>query len=247
MNIQYAVKRGDLYVLEVNPRASRTVPFVSKAIGVPIAQLATKVMLGRSLKELGFTEQIRPAHVSVKESVFPFKRFPNINISLGPEMKSTGEVMGIDSSFGLAFAKSQLAAGNALPIKGNIFISVNDFYKERIVSVAQSFADLGFAILATTGTAAYLNAHGVDVRTVLKVSEGRPNVVDYIKNAEIQLIINTSIGRQPTVDAYKLRQSAITYNVPYSTTIAASRAMSEAIKVLQCNQLRVKALQDYYR
>jgi carbamoyl-phosphate synthase large subunit len=247
MNIQYAVKGGDLYVLEVNPRASRTVPFVSKAIGVPIAQLATKVMLGHSLKELGFTEQIRPAHVSVKESVFPFKRFPNINISLGPEMKSTGEVMGIDSSFGLAFAKSQLAAGNALPTLGNIFISVNDFYKERIVSVAQSFADLGFAILATTGTAAYLNAHGVDVRTVLKVSEGRPNVVDYIKNAEIQLIINTSIGRQPTVDAYKLRQSAIAYNVPYSTTIAAARAMSEAIKVLQGNQLRVKALQDYYR
>jgi carbamoyl-phosphate synthase large subunit len=247
MNIQYAIKGGDVYVLEVNPRASRTVPFVSKAIGVPIAQLATKVMLGHTLEELGFTEQIRPAHVSVKESVFPFKRFPNINISLGPEMKSTGEVMGIDSSFGIAFAKSQLAAGNALPTHGNVFISVHDFYKERIVSIARSFADLGFTILSTTGTAAYLNAHGVDVKTVLKVSEGRPNAVDYIKNSEIQLIINTSIGRQPTEDAYKLRQSAITYNVPYSTTIAASRAMSEAIRALQGNQLRVRPLQDYYR
>jgi carbamoyl-phosphate synthase large subunit len=247
MNIQYAIKDGELYVLEVNPRASRTAPFVSKAIGVPIARLATKVMLGRTLEELGFTEQIQPGHLSVKESVFPFKRFSNINIGLGPEMKSTGEVMGIDSSFELAFAKSQLAAGYALPTQGNVFISVHDFYKERIVPVAQSFADLGFTIFATTGTGAYLNTHGVTVKTVLKVSEGRPNVLDYIKNGEIQLVINTSIGRRPSEDAYHLRQSAIRFNIPYSTTIAASRAMSEAIRALQGKQLQVKALQDYYR
>jgi carbamoyl-phosphate synthase large subunit len=246
MNIQYAIKDGEVFVLEVNPRASRTVPFVSKAIGVPIAKLATKVMLGHSLKSLGFTKKIIPAHVSVKESVFPFKRFPNINIALGPEMKSTGEVMGIDTSFELAFAKSQLAAGAELPISGAVFISVHDFYKERIVPVARSFAALGFSILSTTGTAAYLNAHGVDVKTVLKVSEGRPNVVDYIKNGHIQLIINTSIGRRPSEDAYHLRQSAIRYNIPYSTTIAASKAMTEAIRALQRKQLRVCALQDYY-
>ncbi len=246
MNIQYAIKDSELYVLEVNPRASRTVPFVSKAIGVPVAKLATKVMLGHSLKELGFTKKIVPAHVSVKESVFPFKRFPNINISLGPEMKSTGEVMGIDSSFEMAFAKSQIAAGAELPTEGAVFISVHDFHKARIVPVARVFAGLGFEILATTGTAAYLNAHGVDVQTVLKVSEGRPNVVDNIKNGRIQLIINASIGRKPTEDAYTLRQSAIRYNIPYSTTIAASRAAGEAIRVLQGNRLQVSALQDYF-
>jgi carbamoyl-phosphate synthase large subunit len=246
MNIQYAIKDGELFILEVNPRASRTVPFVSKAIGVPIAKLATKVMLGHSLTELGFTKKINPMHVSVKESVFPFKRFPNINIALGPEMKSTGEVMGIDTTFELAFAKSQIAAGAELPTSGAVFISVHDFYKERIVPVARSFADLGFTIMSTTGTAAYLNDHGVDVQTVLKVSEGRPNVMDYIKNGKIQLIINASIGRKPTEDARTLRQSAIRYNIPYSTTIAASRASSEAIKALQGNHLQVRALQDYF-
>ncbi len=246
MNIQYAIKDGEVFILEVNPRASRTVPFVSKAIGVPIAKLATKVMLGHSLAELGFTKKITPSHVSVKESVFPFKRFPNINIALGPEMKSTGEVMGIDTSFALAFAKSQIAAGAELPTSGTVFISVHDFYKERIVPVAHSFADLGFTIMSTTGTAAFLNSHGVEVKTVLKVSEGRPNVMDYIKNGQIQLIINASIGRKPTEDAHKLRQSAIRYNIPYSTTIAASRATSEAIKALQGNQLQVRALQDYF-
>jgi carbamoyl-phosphate synthase large subunit len=246
MNIQYAVKDSEVYVLEVNPRASRTVPFVSKAIGVPVAQLATRVMLGRSLKELGFTRKRTPRHVSVKESVFPFKRFPNINIALGPEMKSTGEVMGIDDSFALAFAKSQLAAGCDLPTSGNVFISVHDFYKERIVPVARAFADLGFTILSTTGTAAFLNDRGVAVKTVLKVSEGRPNVADSIMNGQIQLVINASIGRKPTEDAYRLRQSAIRYNIPYSTTVAAARAMTEAIRALQENTLTVKALQDYF-
>jgi len=245
MNIQFAIKDSEVYILEVNPRASRTVPFVSKAIGVPLARLATKVMLGRSLKDLGFTRKRTPRHVSVKESVFPFKRFPNINIALGPEMKSTGEVMGIDATFELAFAKSQLAAGWDLPTSGNVFISVHDFYKERIVPVASAFADLGFTILSTTGTAAYLNDRGVTVQTVLKVSEGRPNVADAIMNGQIQLVINASIGRRPTQDAYTLRQNAIRYNIPYATTIAAARAMSEAIRALQGNTISVKALQDY--
>jgi len=247
MNIQYAVKGPDVYVLEVNPRASRTVPFVSKAIGVPVAQLATRVMLGHSLRELGFTRKPTPRHVSVKESVFPFKRFPNINVALGPEMKSTGEVMGIDSTFELAFAKSQLAAGCDLPTAGNVFISVHDFYKSRIVPVAQAFAGLGFTIVSTTGTAAFLNERGVDVKTVLKVSEGRPNVADAIMNGQIQLIINASIGRKPTEDAYLLRQHAIQYNIPYSTTIAAARAMTEAIRALQENTIKVKALQEYFK
>jgi carbamoyl-phosphate synthase large subunit len=246
MNIQYAIKGSEVYVLEVNPRASRTVPFVSKAIGVPLAKLATKVMLGHTLKEMNFTRKRSPKHVSVKESVFPFKRFPKINIALGPEMKSTGEVMGMDATFELAFAKSQLAAGCDLPTSGNVFISVHDFYKERIVPVARAFAELGFTILCTTGTAAYLNERGVAVQTVLKVSEGRPNVADAIMNGHIQLVVNASIGRRPTQDAYTLRQNAIRYNIPYATTVAAARAMTEAIRALQGSTLSVKALQDYF-
>ncbi|MBN2298345.1 MAG: carbamoyl-phosphate synthase large subunit [Deltaproteobacteria bacterium] len=246
MNIQYAVKDGELYVLEVNPRASRTVPFVSKAIGVPLAQLATKIMLGSSLEDLGFTKQIRPEYISVKEAVFPFKRFPNINIALGPEMKSTGEVMGIDSSFGAAFAKAQAAAGAGLPLAGTVFISVHDAHKDRIVPVAKSFADLGFNIVATQGTADYLRANALKAGTVMKVGEGRPNVVDHIKNREIHMIINTSIGRRPSAAAYHIRKSAIAYNIPYATTIAASRATVEAIRTVQAGSFAIVALQDHY-
>ena len=247
MNIQFAIKEGVLYVLEVNPRASRTAPFVSKAIGKPLAQLATKVMLGHSLKELGFTQQIWPKHVAVKESVFPFSRFPNVNVVLGPEMRSTGEVMGIDRSFPIAYAKAQMATGFKLPLSGNVFISVLDMHKDKIVPVARAFADLGFTILATRGTASRLKAGGLNAKTVTKVSEGRPNVVDHIKNGEIQLIINTSIGRQPSIDAYHIRQNAIRYNILYTTTIEASRAVSEAIKALQGNQWEVTPLQDFYK
>ena len=246
MNIQYAVKDGELYVLEVNPRASRTVPFVSKAIGVPLAQIATRVMQGKTLEELGFTKEIIPEHISVKEAVFPFKRFPNINIALGPEMKSTGEVMGIDSTFGSAFAKAQMATGVGLPDKGTVFISVHDYHKNRIVSVAQEFAELGFTIVATRGTAEKLNENGVKADVILKMSEGRPNVVDHIKNGDIHMIINTSIGRRPSEDAYHIRQSAIAYNIPYATTIAASRATGEAIRALQKKQWSIKAIQEYY-
>ena len=246
MNIQFAIKDGQVYVLEVNPRASRTIPFVSKAIGKPLAQLATKVMLGSSLAELGFTDQIWPQHISVKESVFPFSRFPNINVVLGPEMRSTGEVMGLDLSFATAYAKAQMATGFQLPLAGTVFISVHDRHKDRIVALARRFAELGFSIMATKGTAACLKNGGLEALAVAKVSEGRPNIVDRIKNGEVQLIINTSIGRRPSLDAYHIRQSAIRYNIPYTTTLEASHATAEAIKALQNNQWDVAALQDFF-
>jgi carbamoyl-phosphate synthase large subunit len=245
MNIQYAIKDGKLYVLEVNPRASRTIPFVSKAIGVPLAKLATKVMLGKSLKELGFTVAPKPEYVSVKEAVFPFNRFPDVDILLGPEMKSTGEVMGIDHSFGLAFAKSQMAAGFKMPIKGTIFISVNDYHKDKIVSVAESFQNMGFKIMATKGTAQYLKDHGVEAGVVFKVSEGRPHIVDYIKNGDIQLVINTSIGRKSSRDAYHIRRGALIYNILYTTTIAGARALGEAISAIKSESWQVCSLQEY--
>ena len=247
MNIQYAVKDGVLYVLEVNPRASRTVPFVSKAIGVPLAKLATKIMLGRSLKELGFTKTIWPKHISVKEAVFPFNRFPNVDVLLGPEMKSTGEVMGIDRSFGMAFAKSQMAAGFNLPLDGGVFVSVNDLHKDKIVPVARSFQNMGFHMMATRGTAAHLERHGIKTEAIFKVSEGRPHVVDRIKNGDIQIVINTSVGRRSSLDAYHIRRGALTYNVLYTTTIAGSKALSEAIMALKKESWEVSPLQDYHR
>jgi len=247
MNIQYAVKDGILYVLEVNPRASRTVPFVSKAIGVPLAKLATKVMLGKSLQELDFIEAPKPKHVSVKEAVFPFNRFPDVDILLGPEMKSTGEVMGIDHSFGLAFAKSQMAAGFKMPTKGSIFISVHDYHKDKIVPVAKSFQELGFKILATAGTAKHLKNHGIEAAIIYKVSEGRPHVVDYIKNGDIQMVINTSVGRKSSRDAYHIRRGALTYNILYTTTLAGARALSEAVKAIIDEDWQVCPLQEYHK
>jgi len=247
MNIQYAVKNGILYVLEVNPRASRTAPFVSKAIGVPLAKLATKVMLGKSLQELGFIEAPQPKHVSVKEAVFPFNRFPDVDILLGPEMKSTGEVMGIDHSFGLAFAKSQMAAGFKMPTKGSIFISVHDYHKDKIVPVAKSFQEMGFKILATAGTAKHLKNHGIEAAIIHKVSEGRPHVVDYIKNGDIQMVINTSVGRKSSRDAYHIRRGALTYNILYTTTLAGAKALSEAVKAIIDEDWQVCPLQEYHK
>ncbi|MDZ4164246.1 MAG: carbamoyl-phosphate synthase large subunit [Smithellaceae bacterium] len=247
MNIQYAIKDGTIYLLEVNPRASRTVPFVSKAIGVPLAKLATKVMLGKSLTELGFTETIRPAHCSVKEAVFPFNRFPGADVLLGPEMKSTGEVMGIDHSFGLAFAKSQLAAGFPLPVAGKVFLSAHDAHKEKILPVARRFQEMGFRLAATRGTAALLISHGLEVEVIRKVSEGRPNVVDCIKNGEIHLVINTSLGRRSSQDAYEIRRGALTYNVSYCTTLAGAKATCEAISALRGEEWGVTPLQEYHR
>ena len=247
MNIQYAIKDHVLYVLEVNPRASRTVPFVSKAIGVPLAKIATKVMLGKSLQELGFTQTIKPKHVSVKEAVFPFNRFPEVDILLGPEMKSTGEVMGIDQSFGLAFAKSQMAAGFKMPTSGSVFISVHDYHKDRIVDVARSFEELGFKILATAGTANHLKKQGIEATVINKVSEGRPHIVDYIKNGDIQMVINTSVGRKSSRDAYHIRRGALTYNILYTTTLAGARALSEAAKAMIREDWGVCPLQEYYK
>jgi carbamoyl-phosphate synthase large subunit len=246
MNIQYAVKDDELYVIEVNPRASRTAPFVSKAIGRPLAEIATRVMMGHSLSEQGFTEHIVPQHISVKEAVFPFQRFPGVDVSLGPEMKSTGEVMGIDASFGSAFAKAQLAAGSGLPVEGTVFISVHDNHKNKIKDIAKSFADMGFILVATAGTAAHLVADGIEAEPVLKMSEGRPNVVDHVKNRGVQLIINTGIGRRSSKDAYHIRQSALRYGVPYVTTISAARASVEAIRALINGKQNVAALQDYH-
>ena len=246
MNIQYAIKEGTLYVLEVNPRASRTVPFVSKAIGVPLAKLATKVMLGRTLPQLGFTKTIKPEYVSVKEAVFPFNRFPNVDILLGPEMKSTGEVMGIDHSFGLAFAKSQMAAGFKMPLTGTVFISAHDYHKDKIVPIAKTFQEIGFKILATRGTAEHLEKHGIKAQLVFKVSEGRPNIVDHIKNGDISMVINTSLGRKSTRDAYHIRRGALTYNILYTTTIAGARALCEATQAIINEDWQVCSLQEYH-
>lgn len=247
MNIQFAIKDSVLYVLEVNPRASRTVPFVSKAIGVPLAKLATKVMLGRRLQELGFTETIRPKNVCVKEAVFPFNRFPEVDILLGPEMKSTGEVMGIDQSFGLAFAKSQMAAGFKMPTSGSVFISVHADHKERIADIARTFASLGFKLLATAGTAHHLNRSGIPATVVNKLSEGRPHILDHIKNGEIQIMINTGIGRKSSRDAYHIRRGALTYNILYTTTLAGARALCEATGALIAQDWQVFPLQEYHK
>jgi len=246
MNIQYAVKDELLYVLEVNPRASRTAPFVSKAIGIPLAKLATKIMLGKTLPDLGFTSEVEPSHLAVKESVFPFIRFPHVDILLGPEMKSTGEVMGIDKTFGMAFAKAQLAAGYSLPLNGNVFISVRDQDKVAILSIAKDFSQLGFEIYATQGTSAFLTKHGVHNRMVAKLSEGRPHVIDHIKNEEIDLVINTSTGRKTASDAYLIRRATLVYNLPYATTIAGARAFVQAIAALASGDLHVTSLQEYH-
>ncbi len=247
MNIQFAVKDEELYVLEVNPRGSRTVPFVSKATGVPWAKLAAKVMVGKKLSELGIADRLLPPHVSVKSVVIPFKKFPGSEISLGPEMRSTGEVMGIASQFGLAFAKAQIAAGNNLPVKGRVFISVSDVCKHEIVKVAQKLYQLGFELVATRGTAATIFAGGIPVTTVNKVSEGRPNLVDCIKNGEIQLVINVPYtGRTAHVDDQVIRRAAINYNVPVVTTLSGARATASAIAALQQGRLGVQSLQEYH-
>jgi carbamoyl-phosphate synthase large subunit len=246
MNVQFALQKGEIFVLEVNPRASRTIPFVSKAIGVPLAKLATKVMLGRSLNELGFTREVVPRHLSVKESVFPFSRFPGVDILLGPEMKSTGEVMGIGNDFGLAFAKAQAASGYELPTEGMVFVSVHDHDKDRMLPVARKFNDMGFGLIATKGTARFLQEHGVEAQYVHKLSEGRPNVLDHIKNGKIQLVINTSLGKKTSSDAYKIRRATLVYGVTYTTTISGARAMAEAVEALQRGDWGVKTIQEYH-
>ena len=246
MNVQYAVKDRRLYVLEVNPRASRTAPFVSKATGVPLAKLATKVMVGRKLSDLGFDREVSVNHVAVKESVFPFRKFPGVDPVLGPEMKSTGEVMGIDSRFGMAFAKSQFAAGQHLPTEGTVFLSIKRGDKTTVLPVARQLKAAGFKIIATEGTADFLNEQGVESERVFKVSEGRPNIVDLIKNGKVDLVINTPSGKKTRSDSYYLRRTAIEYEIPYFTTVAEARAAAEAIDTLKVQDLEVKSLQEYY-
>ncbi len=247
MNIQFAVKESRVYVLEVNPRASRTVPFVSKTIGVPLAKLAARVMAGKTLAELSFTKEICKKHIAVKEAVFPFAKFPGVDTLLGPEMKSTGEVMGLDMDFGMAFAKSQMAAGNPLPIAGRVFLSVKDKDKAGSLEVARGLEQSGFSIVATRGTADYLRKRGVTVETVNKVTEGRPHIVDQITDLQVALVINTVSGAQSQKDSYSIRRTTLMKAVPYFTTISAAKAAVRGIAAIKKNRLQVKSIQEYHR
>ncbi len=248
MNMQLAVKGDDLYVIEVNPRASRTAPFVSKAIGVPLPKLAAKIMAGKTLKELGFTTEVIPSHYSVKEAVFPFSKFPGVDIILGPEMKSTGEVMGIDPDLGLAFAKSQMAAGGSLPTKGNVFISVKDADKPNLPRIAKGYADLGFTLYATPGTGQVITDAGIDVNILPKLASGqRPNVIDLMKNKDMALVINTPSGKNTREDEVKIRTATMQNRIPIMTTLRGADAALKAIKSLQGSEVQVRALQEYHK
>ncbi|MBK8095318.1 MAG: carbamoyl-phosphate synthase large subunit [Verrucomicrobiaceae bacterium] len=247
MNMQLAVKGDDLYVIEVNPRASRTAPFVSKAIGVPLPKLAAKIMAGKTLKELGFTQEVIPTHYSVKEAVFPFSKFPGVDIILGPEMKSTGEVMGIDPDLGLAFAKSQMAAGGTLPTKGNVFISVKEADKQNVASIAKGYADLGFTLYATPGTGQVISDAGIPVNILPKLASGqRPNVIDLMKNKDMALVINTPSGKNTREDEVKIRTATMQNRIPIMTTLRGADAALKAIKSLQGSEVQVRALQEYH-
>ncbi len=245
MNIQYAVQGETVYILEANPRASRTVPYISKATGVPLAGFASRVMAGETLESLGFTKEARPQHIAVKEAVLPFEKFPGTDTILGPEMRSTGEVMGIDTDFGTAFAKAELAAGQRLPLSGTVFVSTSDRDKLGVVPVVKDLMELGFQVVATEGTKKALKEHGLDVELVLKLHEGRPNVLDWIKNKQIQLIINTPSGGESRSDGRLIRRTTLAYKIPIITTIAGAKATAAAIRSLQTQPLGVKALQDY--
>ena len=247
MNVQYAIKDNDIYVLEVNPRASRTVPFVAKATGVPVAKIGARVMAGARLSEFRLDDDSIAPHVAVKEAVFPFARFPNVDTILGPEMKSTGEVMGLDSSFERAFAKAQLGAGVILPMAGGVFLSVRDSDKPAAIGVARRLLDMGFTIMATRGTAARLREAGLKVTTVNKVLEGRPHCVDAIRSGEVQMVINTAAGASSVADSFDIRRSALTHGVPHYTTIAGARAAAHAIAAVKSGGLEVAPLQSYFR
>jgi carbamoyl-phosphate synthase large subunit len=246
MNIQYAVQSDRVYVLEANPRASRTVPYVSKATGVPLAKIASLIMSGQTLESLGVTEEKIPQHIAVKEAVLPFEKFPGADTLLGPEMRSTGEVMGIDRDFGRAFAKAEIAAGVKLALKGTLFISMSDRDKKSAIPVVKEFIDLGFKIVATSGTRQVLQENGIEnVELILKLHEGRPHVIDWIKNEQIQLILNTPTGEESQTDARLIRRTALDYKLPIITTIAGAKATVAAIRSLQSQPLEVKALQEY--
>ena len=247
MNIQFAVKDEELYVIEVNPRASRTVPFVSKAIGIPLAKLAAKVMAGKTLKELGFTEEVLPNHHCVKEAVFPWPKFPGVDIVLGPEMKSTGEVMGIDADLGMAYAKAQISAFNPLPTEGSVFFSVNDRDKPNSVAIAKDLVDLGFTVYSTGGTYKFLKEQGVAVERVYKLAEHkRPNVIDMMKNGEIAFVVNSPSSHEAREDEIKIRSSAVTNKISHCTNLAAAEASVLAIRSLQTKKFEVKPIQAYH-
>ena len=247
MNIQFAIQGDQVFILEANPRASRTVPYVSKATGVPLAGFASRIMAGQTLEELGFTEEVIPTHVAVKEAVLPFEKFAGTDVLLGPEMRSTGEVMGIDQNFAVAFAKAALGAGHKLPLSGTVFFSMNDRDKSKVIPVVRDFIDLGFRIIATEGTRKAFKAEGLEVELVLKLHEGRPHILDQVKNQQVQLMINTPSGEEAQADGKLLRRSALTYKVPMITTIAGAKATAAAIRSLQSQPMAVKALQDYIK
>jgi carbamoyl-phosphate synthase large subunit len=247
MNAQFAVKGRTIYVLEVNPRGSRTVPFVSKAIGVPLAKLAMKVMMGKTLKELGFAEAPLPVHFSVKEAVFPFNKFPGVDVLLGPEMKSTGEVMGIDGDFGWAFAKSQAGAGAVLPTSGTAFISVKESDRPAALEVGRLLNKLGIRIQGTSGTAGYLRDHGLSVDVVNKVAEGRPHIVDHIKNGSIALVVNTVRTASAHLDSLSIRREALHRGIPCFTTMRGAQAAAMGIEAILKKDLAIRTLQEYHR
>jgi carbamoyl-phosphate synthase large subunit len=255
MNVQYAIQRDTVYVLEVNPRASRTVPYVSKATGVPLAKVAARLMTGRKLKELhlpivemnGVKELALRDFYAVKSPVFPFNKFRGVDVILGPEMRSTGEVMGIASEFGVAFAKAQLAAGQRLPLSGTVFMSVNDHDKKQVSGLAKELASAGLKIIATRGTASALNRAGIEVEAVYKVNEGRPNIVDLIKTGKVNLVINTPLGRESFYDEKSIRRAAVRYNVPCITTLSAANAAARGIRAMLGHSAEIAALQDLHR
>ena len=247
MNVQFALQDNQVYIIEVNPRASRTVPFVSKTIGVPLAKVAARAMVGRSLKEQGLTGEISFDHIAVKEAVLPFAKFPGVDTLLGPEMKSTGEVMGIDTDFGLSFHKAQFGAGVRLPTSGAVFISVNDRDKEAVIPVARRLSELGFRIVATRGTHARLKAHDILAESILKIQQGRPNILDAIKNRSIVLMVNTPAGEAAQADDHKIRQATLQYGIPYTTTLAGASAAVAGIESLKRNgAVRIRSLQEFH-
>jgi len=246
MNVQYAVKDEVVYVLEVNPRASRTIPFVSKTIGVPLAKLAAKVMAGSKLSEMGFAEEIWPSYWAVKESVFPFNKFFGQDIILGPEMRSTGEVMGLDADLGVAYAKSQMAAGSPLPLEGRVFISVSDAHKEEVPALVKDFVDLGFGLVATGGTAKVIEESGLAVERINKIAEGRPNPLDLLKNNELQLVVNTPSGQVPRSDEVQIRTSAVYTGTPIMTTLSSAKAAINGIRALKKAGYGVQTVQEYH-
>ena len=247
MNVQYAIQDGEVYIIEVNPRASRTVPFVSKAIGVPLAKVAARAMVGLTLEEQGFTKEVDIAHIAVKEAVLPFNKFPGVDTLLGPEMKSTGEVMGIDNDFGISFQKAQLGAGVRLPEEGTVFISVNDRDKPAVLDIGSRLSDLGFRLIATQGTQEHLASSGIPAERIFKIREGRPSILDEIKNQNISLMINTPAGEEARSDDHQIRRAALQYGVAYTTTLAGASAVVSAIESMVKEQtVRIRSLQEFH-